>query len=80
MVNKAAAFFFHLSPVVPFLKGYVYAGFAMILLVSLAYIKTNKLRAILAEMRQAGKGSPDELRSLEKAIAFWRSLTFLPEQ
>ena len=80
MVNKVAAFFFHLSPVIPFLKGYIYAGFAMILLVGLAYIKTNKLQAILAEMRQAGKGSADEQRSLERAIAFWRSLTFLPEK
>lgn len=83
MFNKAAATLFHLAPIVPFALGYVYSGIAMILLVGLAYIKTNKLLAVLREMDQqtkdTGRTDPEQRRSVENAMNFWRGLTFLRE-
>lgn len=75
IVPKIPALLLHLFPIVPFAMGFPFAGIAALLLVGLAYIKVNKLRAQIAdESARFGKAHP----SMPKALAFWEKLTFLP--
>jgi len=78
MFNKVAAVLFHLSPLVPFALGYRYTGIAMILLVFLAYVKTNKLSAALAELQKV-PGTEKQQATTLWARNFWKRLTFLTE-
>lgn len=76
MINKAAAVLFHATPLIPFFMGYKYTGMAAILMVVLAYVKSNKLTVTLNERLASGSGEDAETRSLRRAISFWRKLTF----
>ena len=74
MKNTIVAAIFHLLPLIPIVSGYPYAGLAVGLLVGLAYIKVQKLRAEKSEqLRKHGKF--DETTS--RALGFWEGLTFL---
>lgn len=77
MKNTIVAGIFHLLPLVPLALGYPYAGLAVGLLVGLAYIKVQKLRAEKNE-QLLKHGKFDE--STDRALGFWERLTFLPKE
>lgn len=65
----------HISPVIPLVYGRLFLTLALILLVSLAYIKTLKLRTQLDDAKARG-GDDKQIAGLERTLKFWRQLTF----
>jgi hypothetical protein len=76
-MNRLPAVIFHLIPAIPFALHYNFAGIAALLLVALAYIKVQKLRALEAEeIRRRGEADA----SIAPALEFWERITFLPSR
>lgn len=74
MKFRFPALIFHLLPIIPFALGYTYGGIAALLLVAVAYIKVQKLKAVQEdEVRRHGKAH----ESINPAKDFWENLTFL---
>lgn len=73
--QRILATFWHLLPVLAWalqLQALILGGVA---LVALAYIKVFKFRQKRKDLLELGA----ELGAVEKKIAFWQRLTFLPE-
>lgn len=71
---------FHLSWIVPLFMGYFYLAVALLLLVILTYIKTQKLSANIDHLKQHDSlYGKREIEKLTRVRKFWRSFTFLRE-
>ncbi len=75
-VRNLVRVLFHTIPLVPLIEGRLYLTIAAVLLVTIPYIKVNKLDLQLKEQGDT-KLSDAEIKSIEKASERWRYLTFL---
>ncbi len=66
----------HVAWIVPLFLGRPYLAVAMLLFVSLCYIKVFKFRQQLADLVARG-GDPREEATLQNALKRWQALTWL---
>ncbi len=72
----------HTLPLIPIFLHLWYAAFALILLVLLAYIKTQKLAISIAALNSQPSlslAAQKEVLALQRVRARWLALTFLPQ-
>lgn len=66
----------HVAWIIPLILGRPYLAVAMLLFVSLCYIKVFKFRQQLADLVARG-GDPREEATLQNALKRWQALTWL---